>query len=628
MRLAFTFLALFATIVTYCQIEKPLTPLNLNFEIVEKGGPVGWESFGSSGYVLALDSSHAQNRQYSAYIGSTAESENFKAWAYTLPDNYDGKEITLSGYIKTEDVTEGYAGLWMRIDPSVAFDNMNGRGVTGTTDWTQYAITLTMDPEKTQKIVFGGLLVGKGKMWLDNLNITVDGKDLKDLKPLQRKIFPAEKDREFDEGSKITITSVDESQVKNLKTLGLIWGFLKYYHPNIASGQYNWDYELFRVLPRVLKAGSQASRDDILVKWIEDLGTFPRGKETDLTAEDVKLKPDLEWIENSGFSDELTAQLLKVKNAGRSKEHYYIELHESVGNPSFKNEKPYASMNYPDAGFRLLSLFGYWNKIQYYFPYRNLIEEDWKDVLQEFIPKFINAKDDTEYTLASLELIGRIHDTHANVYGNRALNSYFGSRYAIAELAIVEDKAVVTGFYNKTLGKESGLEVGDIVSTINNRPVEEMVKDRLYHYPASNYPTQLRDLATGLLRTSDSTISVEYIRNGKALQTTLKTFSSKNINVYYKFQATDTCFKKINEDIAYINNGSVKTKDIPKIWNDIKGTKGLIIDLRNYPADFPIYELSNYLMPESTPFVKFTNGSIENPGLFTYTKILEAGKEN
>ncbi|HCQ15217.1 MAG TPA: peptidase S41, partial [Cryomorphaceae bacterium] len=295
--------------MTYCQIEKPLTPLNLNFEIVEKGSPVGWESFGSSGYVLALDSSHAQNRQYSAYIGSTAESENFKAWAYTLPDNYDGKEITLSGYIKTEDVTEGYAGLWMRIDPSVAFDNMNGKGVTGTTDWTQYAITLTMDPEKTQKIVFGGLLVGKGKMWLDNLNITVDGKDLKDLKPLQRKIFPAEKDREFDEGSKITITSVDESQVKNLKTLGLIWGFLKYYHPNIASGQYNWDYELFRVLPRVLKAGSQASRDDILVKWIEDLGTFPRGKETDLTAEDVKLKPDLEWIENSGFSDELTAQL-------------------------------------------------------------------------------------------------------------------------------------------------------------------------------------------------------------------------------------------------------------------------------------------------------------------------------
>ncbi|HAD96446.1 MAG TPA: peptidase S41, partial [Cryomorphaceae bacterium] len=37
---------------------------------------------------------------------------------------------------------------------------------------------------------------------------------------------------------------------------------------------------------------------------------------------------------------------------------------------------------------------------------------------------------------------------------------------------------------------------------------------------------------------------------------------------------------------------------------------------------------SNYLMPESTPFAKFTNGSIENPGLFTYTKILEAGKEN
>jgi hypothetical protein len=27
-------------------------------------------------------------------------------------------------------------GLWMRIDPSIAFDNMNQNGIKGTTDWT------------------------------------------------------------------------------------------------------------------------------------------------------------------------------------------------------------------------------------------------------------------------------------------------------------------------------------------------------------------------------------------------------------------------------------------------------------------------------------------------------------
>jgi len=47
-----------------------------------------------------------------------------------------GKHITYSGYIKTEGITEGYAGLWWRVDGEkgkiLAFDNMQDRGVTGT----------------------------------------------------------------------------------------------------------------------------------------------------------------------------------------------------------------------------------------------------------------------------------------------------------------------------------------------------------------------------------------------------------------------------------------------------------------------------------------------------------------
>ena len=96
----------------------------------------------------------------------------------------------MSGYLKTENVADGYAGLWMRIDPSVAFDNMNNRGITGTTGWTKYEITLDMNAEKTKQIVIGGLLVGKGKIWIDDLKVSIDGKDIQDLKPIARKIFP------------------------------------------------------------------------------------------------------------------------------------------------------------------------------------------------------------------------------------------------------------------------------------------------------------------------------------------------------------------------------------------------------------------------------------------------------
>lgn len=625
--LAFSILLIGAA--AYCQPNGILPKLNFGFESVERGMPSGWSTFGGDGYILTIDSTNVHSGRYSAAVEFKSGSPDYKSLAFTIPESYAGKKITFSGYIKTENVTGGYAGLWMRIDPSIAFDNMNKRGITGTTAWTKYEISFDMDPERTKQIVFGGLLVGKGKMWIDDLRVAVDGKDIKDLRPLQRKIFPAEKDKEFDKGSLITAIPADQVATGNLKTLGLIWGFLKYYHPSVAKGEYNWDYELFRILPKVIKAADNQDRDRTLTDWITGLGHFSGGKNAAWKKSDVKFEPDLEWITRSGFSDELTSLLTQIKNADRPKEHYYIGLMPGIGNPEFKNENAYSSMKYPDAGYRLLALYRYWNVIQYYFPYKNLIEEDWKHVLEEFIPRVVNAKDETEYTLNILELIGRIHDTHANIWGsNPVLNNYFGLNYAPLELKFIENKPVVTGYYNEKFGKETGLKPGDIITEVNNKPVADAVKEKLKLSPASNYPTKLRDIAVSLLRTNDSVINITFVRNGKSENKTLKTLSVRDVNLYGKYQVRDTCFRIINQDIAYINNGSLKKRHLPGIWNDLKNTKGLIIDNRNYPSDFPIYDLCRYLMPESTPFVRFTNGSIENPGLFTFHQELKAGYRN
>jgi C-terminal processing protease CtpA/Prc len=623
------FITLFISSINYCQINTENQKTNFDFELTGKQIPTGWNNFGSSDYKVALDSINVRSGKYAAYIEFNGGNQNFKAWGFTIPKNYKGKKITLEGYIKTEHVSDGYAGLWMRIDPEIAFDNMEQNGVKGTTNWTKYSLTLDMNPEKTTRIVVGGILVGKGKMWIDDLKVTVDGKDIQDLKPFERKIFPAEKDKEFDKGSKINSIPLDKNQMTNLKELGLIWGFLKYYHPSIASGQYNWDYELFRVLPEVLNAPNKTSRDEIIKKWIDHLGQYAKGKSFNFKTSNIKAFPDIDWIKNEGFTSELTNSLINIEKSKRPKEHYYIGLQPIVGNPDFKNENPYTTMKYPDAGFRLLALYRYWNIIQYYFPYKNLIEEDWKNVLEEFIPKFVQANNETEYSLAVLELIGRIHDTHANIWSNNeSLDQYFGKKYAPIEITFIENNPIVTGYYNEKAIVETGMEKGDAISKINNRPVEEIIKEKLKYTPASNYPTQLRDLASNLLRTNDSTISIEYIRNAQKFTKSLQTFLLDQLNIKNKFEANDTCFKMINEKIAYINNGSLKKEYLADIWKKIQHTKGLIIDNRNYPSDFPIYALSNYLMPEKTPFVKFSNCSIEFPGLFTFTKATVVGEKN
>ena len=88
-----------------------------------------------------------------------------------------GKHIRFSAYIKTEDVSSGYAGLWWRVDgPSgvLAFDNMQNRGVRGTTDWRRYDIDIPVSAE-ARNINFGVLFPGNGTAWFDELAISLNG---------------------------------------------------------------------------------------------------------------------------------------------------------------------------------------------------------------------------------------------------------------------------------------------------------------------------------------------------------------------------------------------------------------------------------------------------------------------
>jgi hypothetical protein len=86
--------------------------------------------------------------------------------------------VHYSGYIKTEAVTRGFAGLWWRVDGAsgvLAFDNMQSRGVTGSTGWKKYEIDLPVAAD-AKNINFGALHTGDGTAWFDGLTVELDGK--------------------------------------------------------------------------------------------------------------------------------------------------------------------------------------------------------------------------------------------------------------------------------------------------------------------------------------------------------------------------------------------------------------------------------------------------------------------
>jgi len=163
MKYAFVFLI---SVFSLSSCVKTLHLQNLDFEDSKNGRPAVWSTNNSGDYSFTSDMAEVFEGKYSGKIKLTGTQSGTAVYSYALPAQFDGKTVKLSGNIKTDSITNGWGALWMRIDPDIAFDNMmtSGREIRGTTDWTQYEITLHLEPGKTEEIVFGTLLLGNGTL--------------------------------------------------------------------------------------------------------------------------------------------------------------------------------------------------------------------------------------------------------------------------------------------------------------------------------------------------------------------------------------------------------------------------------------------------------------------------------
>ncbi|RZK42855.1 MAG: hypothetical protein EOO90_05895 [Pedobacter sp.] len=624
------FILLFSAVQLYAQKNKNVKDLDLGLERNERGAKPSsdWLAFRGN-YIIERDSVIKYNGKYSLTIKSpTGKLDKQGITAIPFSPDFEGKVLELRGYLKLQDVKGGYAGLFLRADGEngVLFPNfMWSEKLTGTKDWARYSVKVPMTEDVKEIWIGAGLYGGTGQVWADDLEVLIDGKEVSKAK--KRTIYPASLDSTFLKGSEISLGNIDSEKIKKIALFGRIWGFLKYHHPGAYSGNLNWDFELFRLMPKIMSTKSAKEQDDVYIAWIKQLGEFKTKKPKELDLQKVKMMPDTKWIDGSEMGEELKTLLERVKYA-ESKPSYYMKIVDEVPVPHFKNESNYINNKNLDVGYRLLSLFRYWNIVHYYFPYKYLLDEDWSQVLESQIPHFVNASNELEYKKTVKSLIVRINDSHA--YMTEYDFSLFrsgGLRFPPFEIKFVEDKPVITDFFDDELGKSSGMKRGDVILSVGNTPVEKMVAEKLPYISASNYPTKLRNLAPELLRTNDSVLNISFKRSDSVLEAKIRTYTRQFINVDKNSNYQDTCFKFISKGIAYLNVGSYSRKYLPNIVNEISKSNYLIIDLRWYPKESIVKELGEYLFEKPTPFVKFAKIA-DQPGLFTFDEPMKIGKAN
>lgn len=443
---------------------------------------------------------------------------------------------------------------------------------------------------------------------------------------------------EKEDVSNLLIEECDTIQINNLHLLCKIWGFMKYYHPDIANGKYDWDNELFGIMPCVVNIKTKEERNYVLSKWINRYNKSLSFNSilSDTLVLNIRTYPDISWIEDKEELGKVSDLLMKIKYQERAcqdlkieetlyKDYCYLEYSKDSTILLFKNENDYKELKEVKDKYSLLSLFRIWNVIQYYYPYKYLINKKWDDVLFEYIPDFSSVKNILEYKLLISRILAEIGDTHMNFIDNDIQN-WIGNRTLPVDVDFVEDHFVITGVYYNNYCTKNTLKIGDAILKLDGKSVKDIIEEKSKYISASNKAALMRNISLQLLYTNKEKLQIEYLRNKQIVSDSVETYYYKNVRKDYNRTSNKPLFEYLDENIGYIYLKTMFGGKIP----DIIHSKGLIIDLRGYPnlAFVKEYLEFYYLYNEPKESVLFTFGNSTWPGLFTYEYTTIVGKDN
>lgn len=430
----------------------------------------------------------------------------------------------------------------------------------------------------------------------------------------------------------IIISQTVFSQTKFTETQKLtatckVWGFLKYYHPKVAHGDFNWDKQLFEVLPKIEQAKTKEEFSIVIENWVDSLGEVKeiapiiQPKEIEYFDKNFNLS----WIDNNKlFSKKLSKKLKFIENNRFQGEQHYVEA-ERAGNISIKNEN-YAEYQFNDKKERILALFMYWNLMEYFFPYKYVTDKKWDTTLEEMLPVFIEAKNPDDFYIAMQKLTVRLNDSHVVFY------KYGKKRHFLPIICkIIDEKMVVTEILDDYLSKTDDVKVGDVITKVNDKTIKDIILDYRDLIPASNEAYYLSKLVEPTLSGYSDNIKLEFLKGEKYETKTinrvdynLNRFELKNVS---KVRFKKEKFKILENNIGYVNMGEITVKYIPEMIEKLKSTKAIVFDMRNYPNE-TFREISKFLNAKEKTFAIYTHPDLSYPGKFKWAKGTSSGSEN
>jgi carboxyl-terminal processing protease len=389
-----------------------------------------------------------------------------------------------------------------------------------------------------------------------------------------------------------------------------IWGLLKYQHPEISKGKFDFNEEFIKEFEIIEAIDDKSKRNEELMRWIAKFESAKTKYKTDASfLKDKSLfdkNADFGWIKNPDFSPELQAMLLKIKD-NVAYGDYYASINGTTDMVEFKNEKGYNQFDSAKKSHRMLFLASFWNAMRYWNVNIYLTDTPWTNVLSEMIPEFLEG-DATKFGLAKDKLISRLNDSHADYEANYSLKNTF-SKYPVFSGKIVNDSLVVTKLNNKNLAAKDQVDLGDVIYSVKGKPLKNYISDTFSDVISASTQGFLRHRIVPYFVLAGSSDSIKVgIRKKDGSQREIFISLRKFSDYKYEPVALDMPklenWNKLTDNIGYLNLAVITKDELKEAFRAFENTKGIVIDLRNYPRNISVSDLPKYLYPEKKTFIK------------------------
>jgi C-terminal processing protease CtpA/Prc len=440
---------------------------------------------------------------------------------------YRGRRLKLAASVRAEVTGGGNQGqMWLRVDRMdgrMGFtDNMDDRPIRSP-EWQRYEIEGEA-AEDANRIYFGCSLRGKGRVWVDDMELMMADDDGR---------WRAIKidNSGFEEGDA-------DGEPIGWRTRGMGYRFqLTEEEPDgglrsvvIEDEPIELTEDLFEAHPAVGEfveavIGGGLSVRVPLALYGSETETWPRG--------DVGAMKDLRANLDSVAIDSLTAD---------------------------------------DVTVRLADIVIAWNVFQHFYPYFEVVDVDWDAQLTQSLRRSLADESAEEFFFTLSELVANLQDGHGRVFHK----DYSPKAGLPLLLEWVEGQVVVTASSNERITP------GDVVERIDGVAAQEAVIEAERYISGSPQWKRwraMRAIGAGdegstaelVIRRGDETLAVEIPRRPVRQRSDMPT------------EPRPESIEELEPGIFYVDLSRAEIAEIDEKMDEIAAARGVVFDLRGYP---------------------------------------------